>query len=159
MTAAVPDGPAEPATISEPTDSDATPTDAPETVADPPPSDSEPSPNSEAARYRVQLREVQAERDALTERLTGYQRRECEAAVADLLEEPADLWDIGQADLSAFYDDDGTLDEEQLRAAAGALIDQRPKLGKPRGPSHHNFGQFSKPPPRIGIAWDAVLKQ
>ncbi len=47
----------------------------------------------------------------MAERLTGYQRRECEQVVSDLLEEPGDLWDIGGADLTAFYNEDGTLDE------------------------------------------------
>jgi hypothetical protein len=119
----------------------------------------EPSPNGEAARWRTKLRDTETQRDALTDRLTGYQRRECEAAVADLLDEPGDLWEIGQADVSAFYGDDGALDEAELRAAAGALCELRPKLAKPQGPRWKNFGQGSKPPPQRGIGWDAVLKQ
>ena len=117
------------------------------------------SPNAEAARWRVQCREAESARDALTERLTGYQRREAEAAVADLLDEPADLFTIGLADLAEFYDDDGTLKADELRAAAGALCEQRPKLAKAPGPRHQNFGQYSPPPvmaPKVG--WDQVLK-
>ena len=121
--------------------------------------EAEPTPNSEAARWRVKLREAEAERDALAERLTGYQRRECEAAVADLLEMPEDLWEIGQADVATFYTDDGSLDEAQLRAAAGALCEMRPKLAKPRGPRWQDFGQGSKPPPSPGVGWGAVLQQ
>lgn len=120
--------------------------------------DPEPSPNSEAARYRVQLREAEAARDALAERITGYQRRECETAVADLLDEPGDLWTIGQADMSTFYTDDGELDEAELRAAAGALIEARPKLAKPPGDRHHNFGQYAPPPPAPPVGWGAVIK-
>jgi hypothetical protein len=145
MTAALPDGPAE----DTPTEPEAPNTQA---TADP-----EPSPNSEAARYRVERNEARAERDSLTERLTSYQRRECEAAVADLLDQPGDLWDIGQADLTAFYKEDGELDEAELRAAAGALCEMRPKLAKPRGPRHQSFGQFTPPPPRPGVGWSQVI--
>jgi hypothetical protein len=118
------------------------------------------SPNAEAARYRRQLREVEAERDALTDRVRDYQRRECEAMVADLLDVPGDLFDIGQVDVNAFYDDDGTLNEGELRAAAGALLEERPRLGKPRpaGPRWQNFGQNQPPPPSRGGDWNQVLK-
>ncbi|MDW5612078.1 hypothetical protein [Mycolicibacterium sp. D5.8-2] len=134
------------------------------TITDPQPDpqpdmqDTEPSPNSEAARWRHQCRDAEAQRDALAERLTAYQRRECEHAVADLLDEPADLWDIGQADYTEFYDADGQLDEAQLRAAAGALIDMRPKLAKPAGPRHLDFGQFRPPPPARGGGWSDLIK-
>lgn len=141
-----PTTPAEPTPGTEPDRTD--PTAAP---------DAEPSPNSEAARWRTKLRDTEAQRDALTERLTNYQRRECEAAVADLLDEPGDLWDIGQADLAGFYTDDGELDEAQLRAAAGALIDMRPKLAKPAGPRWQNFGQHTAPPPPPRTGWGTVI--
>ncbi|GAB4597526.1 hypothetical protein MOKP4_38440 [Mycobacterium avium subsp. hominissuis] len=119
----------------------------------------EASPNSEAARWRRQLREVEAERDALAERLQGHQRREVESMVADLLDVPADLFDIGQVQPSDFYNDDGTLNEGELRAAAGALLEERPRLGKPRpaGPRWANFGQYAPAPPQRGAAWSDVL--
>jgi hypothetical protein len=148
--------------MTEPTDVGSTDTAEPtedHPIPDPTPSEEqpEPSPNSEAARWRTKLRETETQLGALTERLTGYQRRECESAVADLLEEPGDLWDIGQADVSAFYSDDGTLDEDELRAAAGALADQRPRLAKPQGPRHLNFGQYAPPPPAPKIGWETVI--
>ena len=59
------------------------------------------NPNAEAARYRTQLRAAEAERDTLAERLTSYQRRAAEAAIADILDEPGDLFDIGGVDLAA----------------------------------------------------------
>jgi hypothetical protein len=149
--------------MTEPTDVGSTDTAEPteDPIPDPTPSQEqpEPSPNSEAARWRTQFREAEAKLDAANEVIAGYRRGECQRAIADLLEEPGDLWEIGQADVSAFYSDDGTLDEDELRAAAGALIDMRPKLGKPPGPRWQNFGQGSKPPPQRGIGWDAVLKQ
>lgn len=120
----------------------------------------EASPNSEAAKWRRQLRDVEAERDALAERVRGYQRRECESMVSDLLDVPADLFEIGMVDVNAFYDDDGTLNEGELRAAAGALLEERPRLGKPRpaGPRWQDFGQHSPPPPARGGGWNELLK-
>jgi hypothetical protein len=117
----------------------------------------EPSPNSEAARYRMRLRETEAERDQLAERLTGYQRKECEAAVADLLDVPADLWDVGLAAAGQFYTEAGELDEGQIRAAAGALLEERPRLAKaPETPSF--WGQTSGPAtPSSGPSWADVI--
>ena len=45
-----------------------------------PPTEDKPTetPNREAAKYRRQLREVETERDRLTETLTTYRRREAE---------------------------------------------------------------------------------
>jgi hypothetical protein len=117
--------------------------------------DSEPTPNSEAARYRVQLREAEAARDVLAERLTGYQRRECEAVVADVLDVPADLWDVAQADITAFYNEDGTVNEAELRAAATALVEQRPRLGRPQDP--RNWGQHGATPSGGSVGWGTVI--
>lgn len=115
------------------------------------------SPNSEAAKYRVKLREAETERDTLAGRLTAMQRRECEAAVADLLQVPADLWDLGSADPADFYDSDD-LNQDALRAAASALVSQRPGLAKTKtfdGP--RNWGQASAPAP-TPTSWNQVIK-
>jgi hypothetical protein len=146
--------PAEPPTTGPPAPTTAVP-DEPQSQAEPTP-EPEPTPNSEAARYRVQLREAETQRDALAERLTGYQRRECEAVVADVLDVPADLWEVAQADITAFYNDDGTVNETELIAAATALVEQRPRLGKPvpqrqwgqAGDIGHTGG---------GISWGTVI--
>jgi hypothetical protein len=117
----------------------------------------EANPNSEAARYRTRLRETEAERDTLAERLAGYQRGECERAVADLLDVPADLWDVGLAEAGQFYTDDGQLDEGQIRAAAGALLEERPRLARPDAPKQ--WGQHSAGPPPVesGPSWSSVI--
>lgn len=155
-----PTDPTDPSTQAAGPDSDVDPTTNPAAEPEAPEDDSpDTSPNSEAARWRRQLREVEAERDALTERVQGYQRRECEAAVSDLLDVPADLFDIGQIDVNDFYDDNGQLDADMLRLAAGTLLEERPRLGKPRpaGPRWANFGQYAPPPPQRGAAWSDVL--
>lgn len=141
-----------------PTEQDPTPTEPQPDTSPDPSQEPDASPNSEAARWRHQCREAEAQRDALTERLVGYQRRECEHAIADLLDEPADLWNIGLADYTAFYTQTGELDEAELRAAAGALIETRPKLAKPAGPRHLDFGQFRSPPPQPGGGWSDLIK-
>jgi hypothetical protein len=141
-----------------PTDTQDVTVDVPDTNPPDTPTEPDASPNSEAARRRVELREAQAERDALAERLTGYQRRECEAAVADLLDVPADLWDVAQADHATFYNDDGTVNADELRAAAAALIEQRPRLGKPPRPPAQ-WGQGGTIAPSGGsVGWGDVIK-
>jgi hypothetical protein len=122
-----------------------------------PDTDEPESANHREARYRTELRAVQAERDAMAEQLGAYRRDHCQRVVADLLEQPADLWQIGQADPSAFFNDAGELDETELRAAAGALVDERPRLARPRGPRHENFGQFTQAPPPKRIGWNEVI--
>ncbi|CAM4413869.1 hypothetical protein MB901379_03884 [Mycobacterium basiliense] len=117
----------------------------------------EPTPNSEAARYRVERNKARAERDALAERLAGYQRRECEAVVADVLDVPGDLWEVGGADVAAFCNDDGTVNEVELLGAAAALVDMRPRLGKPN-PGPRYWGQHSADVPGDGkVGWSDVI--
>ena len=123
------------------------------------------NPNAEAARYRTQLRAAEAERDTLAERLTGYQRRAAEAAIADILDEPGDLFDIGGVDLADYLDDNGDINSTDLQGAAAALVDQRPKLGKNYArygsgmPQHHNWGQGGGIPPQPDTtSWSDVLK-
>ena len=117
------------------------------------------SSNAEAGRYRRQLRAAERERDTLAERVTAYQRRECEAAVADLRHEPADIWEIGKAELAQFYSDDGALRDDELRAAAGALIEQRPRLAKSEAetPQPRNWGQYGAISPAQPPSWGAVI--
>ena len=123
------------------------------------------NPNAEAARYRTQLRAAEAERDTLAERLTGYQRRAAEAAIADILDEPGDLFDIGGVDLADYLDDNGDINHTDLLGAATALVDQRPKLGKHYSrfgsgmPRHHDWGQGGGIPPQPDTtSWSDVLK-
>lgn len=118
------------------------------------------SPNAEAAKWRTRLREVEAERDHLAEQLAGYRRRECEAAVADVLDQAGDLWDIGQVEPADFFGDDGTLNDAELRAAADALVEQRPRLAKqPELARSFNWGQVSAghAPPGAGPSWSDII--
>lgn len=98
-----------------------------------------PEPQSKReARYRVQLRETEAERDTLAGRIETMQRAEVERLAADVIGKPTALWatDTTLADL---LDDDGQVDPDKVAAAAHAA---KEKLGleigeaarKKRGP-------------------------
>ncbi|MCV7379959.1 hypothetical protein BST11_15365 [Mycobacterium alsense] len=76
--------------------------------------------NREAAKYRRQLREAEAQRDALSERLSTLQRREAERLAAEHLADGADMWRDG-LDIAALLDDDGNLDPAKVADAAGAI--------------------------------------
>ena len=71
----------------------------------------------EAARYRVRLRETEAERDQLRSLVETLQRAEAERAVSDVLRVPAGLWTAGTA-LADLLDDQGRVDPEKAIAAA-----------------------------------------
>lgn len=84
---------------------------------------------NEAARYRRRLRETETERDAVAERLAGYQRREAERLAAESLSRPDDLWLAG-ADVSAVLDDGGMVDTAKVAAVVAAVLDGRPQLAR-----------------------------
>ncbi|MGI5222280.1 hypothetical protein [Nocardia sp. CA-290969] len=79
----------------------------------------------QAAKYRRQLRDTEAERDGLRERVTGYERAEVERLVADSLADPADLWVAG-TELDALRAEDGSIDPEKVNKTVAELLEQRP---------------------------------
>lgn len=118
------------------------------------------SPNSEAAKRRRQLRETQTELSTVRDQLTGYQRRTAEQIVSDVLATPGDLFEIGQVDLTEFIGDNGDLHTEDLLAAATALVERRPQLGRdytPPWPATTDFGQGVRSQSAPSASWDSVL--
>lgn len=104
------------------------------------------SPNREAAKRRRQLREVEAERDALRERLDSYDRAEVERLAADHLADPGDLWlSTSIADLRS---DDGALDTEKVAAELARVTAERPHWRKqpPRPEVHQGAGRGALEP-------------
>lgn len=98
-----------------------------------------PEPQSKReARYRVQLRETEAERDTLAARVETMQRAEVERLAADVIAKPDALW-ASDTTLADLLDDDGQVDRDKVAAAAHAA---KEKLGleigeaarKKRGP-------------------------
>lgn len=84
---------------------------------------------AEAAKYRRRAQDAEAERDTLRAEIDGLRRSEIEHRVADRLETPEDLWLVH--DTETFMGDDG-IDDEAIRAAVDALLEQRPQWRKRR---------------------------
>jgi len=96
-------------------------TDTPETA----PEATEGNPaNREAARYRRQLRDTQAELEAARGEVTKLRTAAAEAVLADVLAKPSALWLAGY-DVADFYDDQGSLDVESLRDAAKTAVEEK----------------------------------
>lgn len=77
------------------------------------------------ARYRIKLREAEAERDTLRQTVEAMQRREVERLAAEHLTKPAALWTAG-VELSSLVAEDGTVNPDLVTAAAQ---DARQQLG------------------------------
>lgn len=86
------------------------------------------NPNHEAAKYRRQLRDTQAQLEALQHRIDQNNRQHIERIAAQHLAVPADLFDIGKTELADLLDDDGEPDPAKVEAAAQTLLEQRPAL-------------------------------
>ncbi len=95
--------------------------------ADAPAGDDGAKARREAARYRTQLRQVEAERDQLAERMTSYQRTEVERAAADKLAKPSDIWLEGD-DVDGLLDEDGNVDHTKVTERVDQVLDGRPGL-------------------------------
>lgn len=71
----------------------------------------------QAAKYRRQLRDTEAERDTLQEQVTTLRRTIAEESLRGVLAKPSALWLTG-VEAADFYDDAGNLDTDALAAAA-----------------------------------------
>lgn len=78
--------------------------------------------NSEAAKWRRRLRDAEAERDALTERLTGLQRAEAERLAGEHIVKGAALWATG-IDVADVLDEAGQVDPEKVAAFSAQARD------------------------------------
>lgn len=88
-------------------------------------------PGREAAKYRRRLRDAEAQRDQLAERVESLQRAEVERLATDDKLRPAALWASG-IELDALLGDDGTVDPGKVTEAIEAA---RQQLGIPTPPS------------------------
>lgn len=99
--------------------------------------------NAEAARWRVKLRETEAERDALTQRVEGLQKqiitRLCEA---EGVKPDAVFAALGDDGIAGLLDDDGAVDADKVGAAVGVARDRFGIVDGPRRPMvDHTQGQ------------------
>jgi len=114
--------------------------------------------NSEAARWRRRLRETEAERDDLRERVKQAQSRDAERiAAAAGLRRGGDLWLVGGAELPALVGTDGEPDQQKVRALVAAILTERPELRVPVGPPSHGSGDRGPGPRSAGPSWADVL--
>ena len=112
-------------------------------------------PGREAAKYRLRLREAEAERDALAGRLEAAQRREAERLAGEL-SQPGDLWLLGNVTLTDLLTDDGEVDPAKVQAATAAVLDARPGLRRPKFPPVLQ-GRNPNPPVPAGPSWGDLL--
>lgn len=113
------------------------------------------NPNKEAAKYRRQLRDVEAERDTLTARIETMQRHMIEGEVQRAGYKPAAFWSRDANTPHQFFTDDGTLNTDQL---AEAITTTARELGLPngRGPVAPREGGTSRPRP--AKSWDSAFR-
>jgi hypothetical protein len=114
--------------------------------------------NAEAAKWRRQLREAEAERDALRARLDDTHRVMVETEAAVRFVEPRDVWALTSID--ALRGDDGLVDLERVQAEFDRIEQDRPHWRKqpepepqPNGfPEMHQGARATPepPPPSFG---------
>ncbi|RAU99474.1 hypothetical protein [Mycolicibacter senuensis] len=92
-------------------------------------SDATDNPNREAAKWRTKLRDTEAERDALAERLAAAQRQNVTTTVAQHFRDASDFWST--TDLADVLDDEGNVDTERLTTAVNATLAAKPHWRKP----------------------------
>jgi hypothetical protein len=130
-----------------------------DTTADEPPTGSKAS--REAAKYRTRLREVEAERDTLTRRVTAYEHAQVDRIAADArMANPGDFR-LFHGDLDALRGEDGALDEAKVRAAVAQVLTDRPylrRLGMAPNPAQGTSAS-AQPLATPIKTWAAVLRQ
>lgn len=109
----------------------------------------EAKPGNREARYRLQLRETEAERDALRGQVATFQRAEAERLATTTLADGRDLWRDG-ADIADVLADDGTVDEKKVAALAAKVQAEHPHWQRPAPPDVRRLrsGSTGEPEPR-----------
>lgn len=113
--------------------------------------------HQEAARYRVQLRETETERDALTQRVERMQTRELERIAGEAISNPADLLALSGKSLAEFLGEDGELDAELVAEAAAELLSTRPGLKRGSPAFDPSQGHGGSGPGKPEPSWGALL--
>jgi hypothetical protein len=99
--------------------------------------DSESSDNSgkEAQALRRRLREAEAQRDALAERVAGFQAADVTRLAGEKLAVADDLFKLGGVELADLMDESGNVSADKVSEAADAILADRPALAsKPAAP-------------------------
>lgn len=112
------------------------------------------------ASYRTKLRDVEAERDALAGKVTGYQSAAFSKFAVGERVLPAALEDVAaKVDLSTLLGEDGQLDQAKAKTALAELRTAKPHYFAPiPGASGVDFsGSSGEPPKRPEASWADVL--
>lgn len=114
------------------------------------------NPNREAAKYRRQLRDVEAQRDTLTGQVEAMQKAMIENEVARAGYKPAAFWSRDENTADQFFTEDGSLDTDALADAITTTADELGLKGKARGPVAPKEGGTSRP--RATKTWDSAFQ-
>lgn len=86
------------------------------------------NPNREAAKYRTQLRDAEAQRDQLQTTLDARNRAAVERIAAEHLAVPGDIFELGGVELADMLTNEGLPDPKAVREVASAMLEDRPGL-------------------------------
>jgi hypothetical protein len=123
--------------------------------ATPPESEPTDKPSREAAKYRTQLREAEAQRDSLAERVTAMQRAEVERLAASKLAKPQGVWTNG-AQLADLLDDEGAVDPLKVGEAVAAAVDANGLEQRRSGPIIPGQGKQPSAPAKLNT-WEQAF--
>lgn len=127
-------------------------------VPDPPPEPDDTGGNSEAAKYRRQLRDAEAQRDTLAAAVEALQRGVVEDLAARAgITKPASLWNAENFTLAELLGDDNRPDVDKVAAAvklAAESLGLRVRAGLPPAP---NSGRGDAQPKQA--SWSEFLKK
>jgi hypothetical protein len=87
--------------------------------------------NAEAAKYRVKLRDKEAQLEAAQAQVQQYQR----LRILDLAQDiqvPEDMLTLGGLQVDDFLDESGMVNESKVRQSVAAFLEERPGMRKPR---------------------------
>jgi hypothetical protein len=93
----------------------------------------DPKADREAAKYRRQLRDTEAERDRLATQVEGYHRAEAERLAASRLIDASDLWASGVKLADLLADDGSQVDPARVAQALRSIEQVRPHWCRQRG--------------------------
>jgi hypothetical protein len=105
------------------------------------------NPNHEAAKYRIRLREAEAQRDALAAQLDALRRDQIGAIATTMGIKPAALWASG-AELNNLLTEGGAIDTTKVREAADAARTELGITKRPPSMAGLSSGTMKPPPPR-----------
>jgi hypothetical protein len=119
------------------------------------------NPSREAAKYRRQLREAEAQRDTNAARVESLQRAAIDRIATDERIKPAAMWAAG-ATLADLLDDDGMPDVSKVRAAVAHARETLgvPEEPRPPAPNPAQGSSGGGAAGSTGVTWsDAIRKR